>query len=479
MKIKKVKKYTYTDEEIAGLEAACLIGMKENGHALISPSGIYKWGECLGSLSGLHHHRSVASDNVMSVEGVTGHYISEIALINRIRPSAHSPSTINHSAELIEDIRRWSNRIINHKHNTDAVKDAAKGFVKQLLTIRYDRHFMNHLDKVYDAVMEKVNAGYELHAELQVKMGSVLGHSQCDGISDIILFNPITGHLIVSDLKYGVNVEVYPEFNPQLALYGVGAKCFMEQKHGAGCVKSMSIVINQPRVKNRYWDEWVVKLEWLNDFTRYVKERASLALFAIAYPDKIGAEYYVASKESCQYCHRKVNCAVRLDALKTNINKLFNSDGATSNSKPTTQDILNISNDDLAEILNVAPFVTSCIKDFEAEARRRVIAGGDIGGRKLVEGKNKREWFDKPEKMISVFKMIGLTDDEIYTKKLKSVPQMETISIPTSKRKMIDTMIKYSKSPAVVALSNDRRLSIEETRKNAAISKFNQNANDE
>lgn len=477
MKIEKVEQFTYTDEQIVELENLCKAKMSHNGHALISPSGVYRWGRCLGSLTGIHESRAKNPDSVASVEGTTAHYILELALITGQAPSKHTPETVTTHQAYVSDIGRWVARINKNASNTPDVIATAQGFKLQLLSANYDHEFIKHLEPVYNAIIEYQSKGYTVYPEKRVKLRAVLMHSQCDGMSDVILYNPQTKHLIIADLKYGSGHNVPTENNPQLSLYGVGAKQYIESRYGLDSVYSVSLAINQPRINSRYFDIWEAPDNYLLDFARYMKELSSRALFAIAYPERITPAHYAPSELSCNYCHRKTACEPRSAKLKELVYKVFaasdvGSEGSLLPKNAPRKDVKLIDNDFLSDVLSAAPFITACIKDYQEEATRRVLKGADIGGRKVVRGRKVRAWSVPPAELITFCEDLGLKEDSIFIKKPRSVAQMEKLKLSDDQRDAFNKLVQIKHGKPRVVLGNDPRQSIKEENRQAVVNKL-------
>lgn len=450
---------------ITAIENAALVGFEDNNHALISPSGASRWAKCVGSLVGIHHHRKTAPDNMASVEGTTAHWLLEFALTHQVCPTEVSISTIGDLPDPLHDeVVFWCERILSKPTQTQEVKDRAVELRDMVCRLNFDTDMRLHVKKVYDSVMSYVNAGYKMWPEMRVSLKKYFGHSQCDGSSDTVLVRG--DHLIIADLKYGVAEEVFPEENAQLSLYGLGACAFIEDTTGCK-VDRVSLVVCQPRVNNRVWDEWVTTKTWLLEYAAKMKIASLKALIAIANPQLITPEMYSPGEKSCKYCHRKTDCESRRESVISEVKNAFMLAGAEvpdgQISPVTTVDVTKIDNNTLSKIMNAAPFIISFLKDIEKETFLRVNNGENVDGRKLVKGRLSRDWSANHEQMLKTFMSLGLSFDDVMETKLKSPAKLESVSMPNHVRDIVSGLIKNSYGNPVVALKNDRREAIATT----------------
>ena len=447
---------------IKSIEDAALIGFEDNNHALISPSGASRWAKCVGSLVGIHNHRKTAPDNMASIEGTTAHWLLEFALTHQVCPTEVSMQTIGELPDSLHDeVVFWCERILSKSLQTQEVKDRAVELRDMVCRLNFDMDMRLHVKKVYDSIMSYVYAGYKMWPEMRVSLKKYFGHSQCDGSSDTVLVRG--DHLIIADLKYGVAEEVFPEENAQLSLYGLGACAYVEET--AGCkIERVSLVVCQPRVNNRVWDEWEINKQWLLDYAGKMKIASLKALIAIANPELITPEMYVPSEKSCKYCHRKIDCESRRESVLAEVKNAFMAAGAEvpngQIAPVTTLDVSKIDNITLSKIMNAAPFIISFLKDVEKETFLRVNKGENVDGRKLVKGRLSRDWAADPEQMFKTFISLGLSFDDVMETKLKSPAKLESVAMPNHVRNIVTGLIKNSHGSPVVALKNDRREAI-------------------
>ena len=359
------------------------------------------------------------------------------------------------------EIESWHKSIIDNPNQSEDTITTAHEMYRILTTLTFTNTMRQYVQKVFDRVMDLVDLGYKAFPELRVSLKKYFGHSQCDGSVDIPMVKD--GHLIIADLKYGVVEAVYPEENAQLCLYGLGACAAFERDYGI-TIDTVSIVICQPRVNDRVWDEWATTKSWLLEYAGKMKIASIKALSAIGDPESVTPEMYVPGEKSCTYCHRKMDCTSRKDMALASAIDAFSIGGETLNvdseGVPATPDVLNVTDEDLAKIMNVAPFILSFLRDVEKETFARVHSGKDIDGRKLVKGRLSRSWAVKPTELATALKSFGLSDDDIYEKKLRSPAKFDNYDMPQHLRPILESMVKKGYGQPIVALKNDRREAI-------------------
>ena len=458
--------------DVSLLERKVKDNMNENGHAIISPSAASIWMNCIGSCIGLNEHRAIAEDNEASVEGTCAHMLLELALIGHV-----SPLVISHigtgdtgvcpSDQYLEDAERWYQRIVSKVDvNSDDVMKKAEECYTWATEVTFPPDMRHEVAKTYDLIMEYVADGWTMIPEMKVKLGAYFGHGQCDGTSDVILYKGT--EMIVVDLKYGISIEVHPEENKQMRIYAGGAVDHVYRTTGV-TVDKLTLVISQSRINDGVWKAWETTYTDLYNWLMEVVKPASIkALYALAYPEKSAESWYVPSESACQWCHRKQTCAPRKKVFQEKTVEAFQlalcEIKESFKPKPFNPDT--ISDEDLGQLLDLAPFITSWLKDAEKEGLVRTKKGHDIAGRKMVLGRMKKAWPSSNDVvMAKKFAELGVAPDEMYNIKLKSPAQIKSSSIDPEKKKLIEKLVVETRGQDVMALSNDTRELINPLRK--------------
>lgn len=243
--------------------------------------------------------------------------------------------------------------------------------------------------------------------------------------------NPDARHrsvLEIDDFKYGEGIVVEAYRNPQLMYYAFGTLLNLD-KLGID-VDFVRMRIVQPRVtwfKDEPYEISVLDLrQWAND---------------VLWPAMILADSEngdLSPGEHCRFCPRKLACPVLVGMY-----------GAAANANIST--VIGMDDATLArEYPNIAA-VKQYIKALETETFRRMQAGVEIGGLKMVHMKANRVWKEGAAKIFQ--NMLG--KEALSEPELKSPAEMEKIN-SVAKAKVRE----YSYTPVgnlTVATEDDKR----------------------
>lgn len=205
--------------------------------------------------------------------------------------------------------------------------------------------------------------------------------------------------LTVIDFKYGAGVLVDSWDNPQMKLYALGA---LKAFDFIFDFTTIEMVIYQPRRDNTSMFSMSVPdlLDWAENTV------APIAKFAAA------GEGEFKAGEWCQFCKIKATCRRRAEEN-------------LAIAKFEFADATELSDEDIVEILRLAPKVKSWLADVERFTTDQAVAKGRVWpGFKLVAGRSVRKFTD-PDAVAKAAVTAGYTD--IYDKKLISLTKMEKL----------------------------------------------------
>ncbi len=247
--------------------------------------------------------------------------------------------------------------------------------------------------------------------------------------------------LIVIDLKTGRGVDVDATDNPQLKCYALGA---LELLNGlAGDFETVRLVIVQPRAGGV--KEWVTSVadlyEWARtEGTTAVRSvRNAVSLKGNSLGTMVDADWEKAfltpGEAQCKFCPAKATCP----ALR---NAVVNTIAGTTVSPASPDEFLDELSDDstklTADAEDGAAWVSAALqrvdliedwcKAVRAEAERRLLAGEEVPGFKVVQGKKgNRKWVD-PAAVETLFKdTFRLKTEEMYDLSLISPTSAEKL----------------------------------------------------
>jgi len=224
----------------------------------------------------------------------------------------------------------------------------------------------------------------DLLVEQRLPIAHITGEDEAHGTSDVVILAET--ELIIGDLKYGRGVAVDAEDNPQLQLYALAA---LEEFGLARDFATVRMVIHQPRIGSV--SEFVQTVDDLRAFGEYVKYR-------IALHDGRPDDRNPGSKQ-CRWCANKATCS----AIQEDVLNMFDN-VAPMASAPA----------DLARALAKADMVEAWLKAIRAEAEARLVAGEEVPGFKLVQGKRgNRKWADE-KAAEELMKSMRIKHDQMY-----------------------------------------------------------------
>jgi hypothetical protein len=237
-----------------------------------------------------------------------------------------------------------------------------------------------------------------IFADIRVNYSSYLGVAEQEawGTADVIVCRGT--EVIVVDFKYGMGVEVDAERNPQMSLYGLGA---LQAYHGlVADFETVRMAISQPRIK-RAPSEWDCSVEELETWGRSTARSAvNTCINAMETVDaQVWEETFLRPTEkSCKFCRAKATCPALRDEVTFNVASIT---GATADEFPDVieQQVERPTSESdeawLAACLSKVDLIEDWCKAIRAETERRLLAGDNVPGFKLVQGKRgARQWTD-------------------------------------------------------------------------------------
>lgn len=366
-------------------------------HAKFSPSASKKWIMCPGSWRAEQQYPDTSSD--AADEGTAAHLLLEWCLLNG-KPAKSYPDKV-----ITVDGKDWP------------VTGEMVGAVQQ--------------------VVDHVRAYPNVEAEQRLDM-SDYGLEDCWGTGDVSAFDEKTGTLYVDDLKYGRNVLVYAEHNPQLCLYGLGKLAEIEMLYGDDAVTTVKLTIHQPRRKEP--DTWETTPGQLKAFAKMAREAQQQAL-------SDDPPFHPGSHCKESFCKHRPNC----DAY---IGEVFDAvdEGVPEISAPPVPEDL----EKLSELRAKTAIVRDWAKQVEDRVEELLNQGVQVPGWKLVEGKAQRKWADE-DKAMKRLKSARFKIDQIAPRRMLTAPQAETLVGKADFKKKFADLVEWSSGKLTVVEETDPR----------------------
>lgn len=368
-------------------------------HAVLSASGAHRWLECTPSARLEEGFEDRPSSSAR--EGTLAHEIAEAKLRNAfIEPL---PKRSFNSA-----LKAFTKRE-EYQKEMDALTDEYIDYIKEL---------------VLSAPTKPV-----VRAEVKVDFSKCVPEGF--GTADCIIIRGNTLHIV--DFKYGRNVAVHPEDNPQLKLYALGAI------EGFGMFFDIKIVrmhIFQPR-NTEGGGVFSMDAEDLKAWGESIKPLVDLAYMG-AGEQKAGSW--------CGFCKARPICEKHAEKCREL--------AALDFKKPEL-----LTHEEIGRILQQAKDVASWAKALEEYALSEVLKGEDIPGWKAVEGRTSRAWSD----MDSAFKKLtdsGISEEILWTKSPLTLAQVEKEIGKKDFTALVGDMVVTSAGKPTLVPENDKRTAL-------------------
>lgn len=362
-------------------------------HAFLSASGAHRWMHCTPSAMLEKQFPDTAGN--YAAEGTLAHGLAELKLRKQF------------------EIMKLSD------------------YKQQLAAIQVDELYQPEMDGYIDTYVDYIRSlCMALPAMPYVVIEKRLDFSHIVpggfGTGDCVILYGDTLH--ICDLKYGKGVAVSAENNPQLRLYALGA---IHEYSLLYDIKEVQMHIIQPRLDSISTD--TLTADALRQWGDSVKPLAEQAAN--------GTGNYHAG-DWCRFCRAKAQCRARAVQMLEIGEK--------------RKDAL-LSDAEIGEILTAAQSLQSWVKSLEDYAEKQLIAGKEIPGWKLVEGRSNRTITDT-DAAFHVLGQSGYNEALLYERKPLNLTALEKLCGKKHLTELIgDYIVKPPGKPTVVPAADKRR----------------------
>lgn len=310
-----------------------------------------------------------------------------------------------------------------------------------------DHDMLEHVRSYVDYVLREAE-GHQLLVEQIVDYSNVIDVEDSFGTSDAVI---LAGDTIkVIDLKYGMGVRVSAEENEQLQLYALGA---LEVFGLVGDFKTVKMAIVQPRLD--HISEWEISVE---DLRAFGSEALGCAKIAARFIDSVvSVDALHPGPKQCRFCKAKAICPALLAEVQDAVGADFdNLDADEIKTAP-----MGMGPNHLGQALAAVPLIEDWCKAVRAKAEAELLAGREVAGFKLVQGRNgARKWGNEKEAEATLKKM-KLKVEEMYDLKLITPPAAEKLAkagvIGPRQWPALQGLITQKPGPPSVAPITDKR----------------------
>lgn len=372
-------------------------------HALLSPSGSHRWMHCTPSArleENLPDNTSAAAE-----EGTVAHELAEYALEKYIS-GEYTP--------LLDELP-------TPKHIAESPYYSSE----------MDKYVSDYVCYVCD-IFEKAE-GAEMHIERKFDLTSYVpecfGSCDCDIVGKKVLD--------IIDLKYGKGVQVVAKDNSQLMMYALGVLRTLSPKRQSE-IETVRMHIAQVRLGNYSVFEMPARdlTHWGIHVLRPTAEKA----FAGQGNTVVGSH--------CKFCKFKAQCRAQRDALVNDFEEC-------SNPKALTLD-------EIGDLLQKVDMYSDWLSSIKSHALSEALAGKNLKGWKLVEGRSNSVIKDE-EEAVKRLSDLGFDPDSLKNHKLKGIGDLEKMVGKRPLAVALDGIIIKPKGAPTLALESDKRESIQPT----------------
>lgn len=403
-------------------------------HAILSPSGAERWSVCPGSVYLAKDAPDSSSD--YADEGTAAHFLASECLEQEL----NTVDFLGRKVLVHAEVTGWSENCSFGLNSTGSVFEV-------------DDDMAQEVQKYVDYVRQ-ASVGAELFVEEQYDISHVVPY--CFGTSDTTILHP-DGELHVVDLKFGRGVEVSAVRNLQMVLYALGA---MERFSLTHDIQTVRMTVHQPRLNNV--SEWAAtreEIEAIGAALKIAGERA-ITFHHGAVPT---SEDFTPDEKACRFCPAKGNCEALTRFALTTLADDFVDLNTIDEKLPTlagaaVERVGVVDNTILGQLMRHMDLIEGWAKAVRARVEAELLAGRDVYGHKLVEGrKGRREWIDEAEAE-NTLKSMRLKKDEMYDFKVISPTKVEKLFKESPRRwdRVRDLITQSNGKPSVAPLDDPR-----------------------
>lgn len=341
-------------------------------HARLGASGAKRWMTCPGSIALSEGQPDIQS--VFAAEGDRAHDLAEICLKRGTDPDDYLGAVLPEQSEPIDE-----------------------AMAEHVAT------FVNHC-------REYMTDPWQFWIEKQFNLSAHLNTPEpMFGTSDFAAYHPVTHHLKICDLKYGVGIVVEVDDNVQTMYYALGVALELHPLPITG----ITLTIVQPRVGHVDGHIRSIEISYLD-----LIEFANRLLAAARRTIQPNAP--LVAGEHCRFCPASGICPEQHRVAV----ELAQVDFAIEESVPPAPATMPVSM--IAEMLPKMDVLEDWIKACRARVVQALEAGEEVPGFKLVAKRGVRKWTDEQAVADTLLREKKLVEGDIFEpRELKSVAQIE------------------------------------------------------
>lgn len=382
-------------------------------HATVTASGYERWSHCTASPR--YEEQFPSESSVYADEGTLAHSVCE--LYGRKKFTTTTTRKFNAELKKLKAHPLWQDEMIK--------------------TAEFYVDFLTEKGNEYE---KSPHVAFEVRVDLSDYIPD--GFGTCDNIM-------IGGDTLrITDYKHGKGVKVSAVDNGQMRLYALGALKRFFPVYG-DTIKRVCTAIVQPRISEEVEEEWLTVEELRKWGEGEAKPKAQAAYFGLG---------TFCAGEWCRFCRGKAECRARAEYYSGFAQFVGSVPENQVDAEDATQDeSTNVLTDiEIAELLRSAEGLVGWYNDLQEYARDAILAGREIPGWKVVEGKRVRAFKDA-DKALDIMRTEGYDDAVLYDRKPKTLAQLEKL---TGKKRFAELMaseIMWPPGKPTLTTSDDKR----------------------
>lgn len=391
-------------------------------HAVVTASSFERWSHCTAAPR-YEEQFPDKGGTVYSAAGTLAHSVCE--LYGRKKFTAMSTRKFNAELKKLKQDELWQDEMI----------DTAEFYVGFLTEKAMASKAMPHVF-------------FEIRVDLSDYIPEGFGTCDCAMVCDDLLR--------ITDYKHGVGVPVSSIGNGQMRLYALGALKQLYPIFG-DTIKRVATAIVQPRITENVVEEYL-SVDYLKAWGEGIKPKAQAAF------DGTGS---FCAGEWCRFCKGKAECRARAEYY-AGFSQYLNADveGRMSvdekAARKTAEDMgqalpLMLSDAEIGALLVQAGGLSAWYADLQDYARQAILAGRQIPGWKVVEGKLGDRKFTDAGTALDRMRNEGYDDAVLYDRKPLTLTQLEKLTGKTRFAELMTGLITRAPGKPNLASADDPR----------------------